>query len=1019
MTSACRIPAARVGFVLLVFLILFLPPFQAAVAQLHNLKHYRISEGLPQTQVLALHQDARGYIWVGTYGGLGRFNGREFRVFSTAEGLASNSVTAIADTADGRLWVGTVSGLCYLERRADRAACLEEGPLAGADVQVLLARGDALWVGTADGLYRIADDTAMRFGTEAGLPDADILALAAGADGMLRVGTRAGLARQTRSGFRSLSLPAAAGRQVTALLEHNGLLWVGTDRGLYVETQAGFAAPEGLPQDWPQEDINGLALGRDGFVWAATNNGVLRATEQGFERLTTYHGLMSDITFSILVDREGLVWLGNDDGLSKYTPGPFTGYREKHGLLHYFVRTLNQDAAGRLWLGTREGAQIVPRQNGDWQFRDSVTITREDGLVDERIYSIAFPEPGAALLATGDGVALWREGAGIVKRYTTRDGLPVNASQALYIDSRGRTWIGTNLGVVVLEDGRIRPAPDPRLAGAYVFRIREDRKGRLWFATNDLGLFRLDTRGNVQRYYGQEDFTEATLWDIAPDGEGGIWAGSNGDGLFHITDAGSIVRYTTEDGLVDNFIWQVLVDREGRIWAYTNRGISRLSDGEFRNYGMEDGLLHLEGGATGALQTRDGQLWFASADGLMRYNPAREFTNGIPPRVVIEQAVSNGREITPGTELPYESGSVDFNYAALSFYNRSDLVYRYRLLGAEREWSEPMEYRPITFANLGAGSYTFEVEARNPDGVWSREPARFDFRVLSPYWGTAWFWLLVVLFAALLIWGLFRMRIRQMEMRRRELENLVQERTRELEVANEKLQAVSITDPLTGLRNRRFLSNQIGTDVAQARRAYRGGSEFPNRDILFMMIDLDHFKEINDTYGHSAGDRVLREYAALIAGQIRESDYVVRWGGEEFLVIARHTEASRCHVIAERIMQKSRKMQFVVDDAGHTVQCTCSVGISHFPLVSHAPEGLEWEQIVDIADCAVYRAKSLGRNGWTAILGTGSTVLDDPRVFMRRLAEDLEGLVREGQIRLWGSFEDPLKEEDTGPAGPG
>lgn len=994
----------RLGFRLLVRLSVFVALSASGAAFSHdfNFHHYTARHGLPQTQVLAIHQDATGYLWVGTYGGLGRYNGRAFDVFSTNEGLSSNTIGAISHDASGRVWAGTTNGLCYLPEGRERFECLGDSVLANANVRALLPDDEDLWVGTSNGLFRLRFPEGSIVAESTVLDDSSVTSLALGDDGAVLAGTHGGLFRlQGDKPPEEIRLPRDSANQVTALLRTQERLWIGSETGLYMLDTGRVRRVESAGQI---DRVNALAVGHDGAVWIASNKGVLRMDSKGNDLLTTFNGLMTDINFTVFVDREGIVWLGNDDGLTKFVPGAFVGYREKHGLLHYFVRTLNEDGRERLWLGTREGAQIVPYRNGEWQFDAALTITAEDGLADPRVYSIAFPAQGEALLATGGGVARWREGEGIIETYTREDGLPINTTQALKIEGQ-RVWIGTNLGVTVLENGQIKPAPDAALAQAYVYRIVEDTHGRLWFGSQDHGLFVRAPDGRITRLGKAQGLTDETIWDLAPDSQGGIWVGTNGDGLFHIAAGGDIRRFTVADGLVDNFIWQVLVDDQQRVWTYTNRGISRFDGERFENYGAEDGLLHLEGGATGALQTHDGQLWFASADGLMRYNPRREYSNDLPPPVVIENVLRGGNEISPGERLAYEAGSVDIQYAALSFQSEPQLRYQYRLRGAGEDWSEPVPYRPITYANLGGGNYEFEVRAQNPDGVWSVEPARFSFSVSPPIWERPWFWLLIVLLAALLAWLLFRMRIRQVEARRRELEGIVAERTRELEVANEKLQTASVTDPLTGLHNRRFLTSQIRTDVAQSRRAYRGPSVYPNRDIVFMMIDLDHFKEINDTYGHGAGDRVLRQYAQILEDQIRESDYVVRWGGEEFLVVARQAESSQCNVIADRIIREVRGADFVITDDGSMIKCTCSIGVSHFPFLRQSPDSLSWEQIIDIADTAVYLAKALGRDGWVSIQGTEKMEADSGAVIMRWMRDDLAYLVESGRILIDGSFQ--------------
>lgn len=985
------------------------------LAEEMNFQHLQTDDGLPQTQVRAVHQGPAGYLWVGTYGGAGRYNGREFVNFDSTDGLASNTILAIEGTRDGRIWMGTTTGLCWMESGATRFQCSKAQPIANNAVQDLEpSADDGLWIGTTAGLFRLslADPDSV---SAKHLLDRNISSIKRDSAGTLWIATRSGLFQlpPAAASPQPVTLPADAGSVVLSIQPDSDYLWIGTEKGLYLKRGDNIVASPGLPPEWTQDNINAMTLSNSGDIWIATNQGVLRHTSDGFDLLTEANGLMSNITFTVFADREGVIWIGNDNGLTKYAPGPFVGYRREHGLLHYFIRTLNEDASGNLWLGSRAGAQRVPYRDGEWRFEESMTLTESDGLADPRVYSIAFPKPGEALLATGDGVVHWSEGEGVLRRYTMQDGLPTNATQALKIAPDGRVWIGTNLGVVILENGEITPAPGG-LANSYVFRIRRDTKGRLWFGTRDRGLFRLDDDGLKQLRKG-EGLTNKTIWDIAPDSEGGLWVGSNGDGLFHIMADGEIRQYTTADGLVNDFVWQVLVDDQGRVWTYTNTGISRLYNGQFKNFGTDDGLLHAEGGATGALQTHDGTLWFASADGLMRYMPEYESETTLPPPVRIEKVTVAGEPVQFGDTLPHEPGLLDIQYAALSFEDTGDVEYRYRLLGAGDEWLTTSRYRPISFANLGAGKYSFEVTARKEGGDWHPEVARFNFHVDSPFWATTWFWVLVVLTLIALLWFAMRIKVQQAQLRQRELAATVDERTRELQHAaealksvNEQLESAAITDPLTGLLNRRYLTNQITTDVALAHRLHRGDNVYPNKDIVFLMIDLDFFKDVNDTYGHAAGDLVLREYGKIIKREMRESDYVVRWGGEEFLVIARNTEASQCRVIAERIHDAANNMIFTLDD-GTELEVTCSIGVSHLPIFTSAPDFVSWEHVIEVADTAVYMSKALGRNGWVSIRGANAEGIDDAETFMRRIKTDLGGMVTEGTLVIESSFEEPLK----------
>ncbi len=971
-----------------------------ATAQAHNFHHYDTDDGLMQVQVLAVHQDRVGHIWAGSYGGVSRYVGHSFYSYTTEHGLADNVVEAIASDRHGQVWVGTSRGLCYYLSEQGRFECLDEPSLRDSRVYALYGGTDGLWVGTDRGLFHLVEGRVRARFQQPDLPSDVVRSITRDHQGQLWAGTSAGLARYdaSRGSFEAVALPVATDLMVTALLADGDHLWVGTERGLF-QHQDDVVERVSLPSEARHAAVADLTLDASGRLWAATSLGLLWRRDDDFDLLTTANGLPYDIIFSISTDRDGLVWFGHDGGLSRWVPTAFTGYRQQHGLLDSFVRTINEDQTGRLWLGTRSGIQIVPFDE-DWNFAESEFITNAHGLIDERVYAIDFPAPGVALIATGHGVVRWKQGEGVTRIYTDADGLPVNQTQALLTDNTGQTWIGTNNGTVVLRDGVIEPVDDPELGQAYVYRFREDEQGRIW-AVARTGLFIHAVDGTVTRLAADAGLSDATFWDMNPDPHTGMWVGSNGDGLFHVRADGSIRQFTTHDGLVDDFVWQVLVDGAGQVWTFTNRGLSRFDGDVFDSFNRYDGLLHMEGGATGAWESHDGTLWFASADGLMRYDPDLSYALPAPPETILERVELDGSPITAGVVLPYSPGMIDFHYAALSFRAVTDLRYRYRLRGISDSWSEPIRYRPITFASLGSGDYVFQVQATLPGIEWDDVPvSTFEFTVQRAFWETVWFWLLMALLLVVIMLLLMRWQARRGELHRRELQLLVQERTRELEQVNLQLKDAIITDPLTGLHNRRFLLNQITKDIAQTLRAYSGSSLFPNRDILFMMCDLDHFKKINDIHGHLVGDYVLRSFAELISKELRESDYMVRWGGEEFLIVARQTEASCCSVVAERIMKAIREARFFPNEGQEPLSCTCSIGISQFPFTPGRPDALNWEQVIDVADTAVYMAKREGRDRWVAIHGAEQVDIDHSAEFVARVKADTAALSESGQIRI-------------------
>ncbi|MEO1580673.1 MAG: GGDEF domain-containing protein, partial [Pseudomonadota bacterium] len=188
--------------------------------------------------------------------------------------------------------------------------------------------------------------------------------------------------------------------------------------------------------------------------------------------------------------------------------------------------------------------------------------------------------------------------------------------------------------------------------------------------------------------------------------------------------------------------------------------------------------------------------------------------------------------------------------------------------------------------------------------------------------------------------------------------------------AYDAVEAASLTDALTGLENRRFLEDRIEADIARSTRLWyqrRDRTSVASNeaaDIVFFLVDIDHFKSINDQYGHAAGDRVLKSVSRTLRKTVRGEDFVIRWGGEEFLVVARFIDRLTAPIIAEKLRAAVEATGMVLESCT-ALRCTCSVGFAAFPFLGETPEALAWHDVVELADLALYSAKQAGRNGWS------------------------------------------------------
>jgi len=910
-----------------------------ATAERLNIAHYANEAGLPQRQVLAIAQDPWGYLWVGTYGGLSRFNGRSFLTLRTRDGLSSNGIQDIVPLPDGKLWVATSGGGVCLVRELRATTCFHAPQfLPSEDVLDLEPDGSGgVWAGTFQGLAHLTPEGKPQlFPTLDGKPLRNVWSIKQGGQRIL-IAHAGGLAELSQGGLRSLPDPSPC-RSPRALLPLGRFLYLGCENGLFrLSWPWTGQPPEVLASNISVQDL----FGEESRVWAGTLSGLLLASAKGVRLLTAKNGLFASVIYRVFEDREGTLWLGTDEGLGKLVPGPFTTSTTDDGLPHNFVRALAWDGAGRLWIGTRLGLAVM--EGGTIR---SLPLAHLPG---KRVYTILPLPNGEVWVGTNGGTAVL-QGEKVVRTLTEREGLPDRYTFALAADpAQDAVFIGTWAGTALFRQGKLAPLP-PELAAARPLSLLLDPRGRLWVALRDGKVLVYHRDGRSEVLGAAQGLSDQVAWSLAADAQG-VWVGTNGDGAFHVTDGG-VERWDTSRGLVDDFVWQVLPER-GRVWFYTSQGLDRLEAGKLRHFGIQDGLPDLEGSANACAAGPGGVLWFGTGSGLVRYDPSQE-TRSTPPPPIFLEAVrrESGEAVAELTRLP-ASASLVFSLVSPSFRNEKALRFSYRLLPSQPTWSPLQAEGAVAFASLGPGSYTFEAVAVDAEGRRSPAPARFSFTVARPWWQTPWAFGLGFLFAALAVAGYTRWRLGRVKARAAELERLVQERTRELEEKAKELAQLAQTDELTGLANRRRFFQVLQSELQRLWRAPQSAR------LSLLLVDLDGFKRINDTLGHTAGDLYLKAVAEALQRSVRATDTVARIGGDEFAVICPMTERSGALVVAEKILKACAAVR--VPYGGTTLQATVSLGLAVVaPSAAFTEE--EVTRLLQRADLALYAAKSRGGN---------------------------------------------------------
>lgn len=985
-----------------------------------SFRRIAIPDDVPAHLCSAIAQDAAGLLWFGTQGGLVRYDGYELRVYRSNPGdpttLAGSYVRALLVASDGRLWVGTFSGgLSVFDPRTEKFTRFQ----VGYDRVEGLAedRGGWIWIATTAGLDRLDPKTGHLAHFRHDRNDARSIAddrvrgLLVDRSGTLWVGTRAGLQRWREGrGFERVA-PELASEYVIRLHEdERGRIWIGTEEhgAAVLDPRSGAlrriatrpADPNGLSHYW----VYGFAEGTAGEMWVATFGGGIDVVDQ--ESLAVIDRLRHDPVLddtigadrvgAVFRDRSGVMWAGTwGEGLAYHDPRTraFRSLRfspnRPDGLTHAAAVRALEMRDGTIWVGTNgNGIDVLDRT------LRRVKGYRADELSDGAITCLAQAEDGTIWVATlNSSLHLMRPGASRFEHLPAAK-LAGGPIRTMAFDRDGMLWTGAAEGMVrvdpmTLETRVYRRWPGAGESSPAIESIVVARDGTLWLGS-DNGLYAFDPRTEKAVRIAKDPtradgLPENWVPDLMLARDGRLWVGTAGGAAVLTHWDGRVARFET----ISRKAAEALIeDQSGNVWIGPRLRID--PHGTAREFGPSDGVAFRGFFIASRSRTRDGRLLFGSPEGLLIVDPrVLRLDRPDPPIVATALRVEgNARPGANAIALSKAERSFTLDFAALDFTAPLRQVYRHRLEGLDRDWTIlGATQHSLTYSRLPPGHYTLRVGVMHRDGNWSRSELRLPVTVMPAFHQTIGFRAFLVVLGAALLYGVYRLRVRQLRARERALERLVASRTSELQAAYAEIQDASITDPLTRLRNRRFLEQTIAADLELASRGGVG------RDLVILMIDLDHFKSVNDQHGHAAGDAVLVALAQLLLRTVRNSDTVVRWGGEEFLIVVRFVDRKHAAEVAEKVRSAVAAHAFVLPD-GTTIRRTCSIGFAAWPFSPDAPRALSWDRVVDLADAALYMSKHGGRNAWTGVFpGEG-----DPVQAAERFREDPEEAIAKGEV---------------------
>ena len=730
---------------------------------------------MPHNSVTSVLQARDGYLWVGTLGGLARFDGVRFVTVwpegRRAGGPVNDSrITGLCEDDHGNLWAGTEEGVLRFYPGGHEKLTTAQGLADNHVTAIAQQTNGAVWFGTQQGLSRWQDGAFQTLTERDGLPHNRVTGLHVGPSGILWISTQTGLCQYER---RRLS-PCLLGMEASArgmgyfgIYEDQGQnLWTFGDtfllnlsRGRRFNYFRSSAAS--LSRVWTLFETR-----RGDLLVGTDSRGLFRFRDGSFTPVNLSGASVIEEIKAIAEDREGNLWIGTrGNGLCRLKRTRLANYALKDEYRGAHITAVAGDPRGGVWLATQM-AGLFHRGENLWE----PSLLRLQGVPVNNINTLLMDARDNLWLGTWGQGLVRLDPQGNLTAFGLASGLPDTVLTALASDARGNLFVGTREGTITrFRDGVFTPMPgsESRL-GKAITALVAGADDMLWYGSDGAGLGCLGST-HPACWSETEGLASAHVRALYMDTAGRLWVGTDKPGLACL-DQGSPRHFGAERGLPDVIVNQILEDREGNLWLGCQRGLCQILRADLEalwsgrperinvvRFDKDDGMVNLEcasGYGPSACRTKDGRLWFPAAKGLIVVDPAAAPLNPVAPPVVIEQVLADGAAVfeaaayapvKPAGSVPppclIRSGkkSMTFRYAALSYTSPEKVRFRYRLTGLDPEWIEAGEARLARYPKLPPGPYEFRVTACNNDGRWNPEGGRIALTVLPPYWQTWWF----------------------------------------------------------------------------------------------------------------------------------------------------------------------------------------------------------------------------------------------------------------------------------------
>jgi len=804
-------------FYFLLTIILFVFGTYRSVSQNYKFRHYSVEQGIPQPFIYTINQDKRGYLWIGTGEGLCRFDGKKFVTYNLNDSLANNFITCSYKDSRGDLWFGHNNGAVTFYNSTSFRVILPDSNIVSTINDISEDNNGNIWfVSQNNGLFRINREFEVKIFSEQ-FSDYLLHSLCFTINNDLFIGTNEGLLlfsvlQDTLEFVKQIENIPYTKIQCIIRKKNQGIYFAGTeDEGAFllkpVRNNKNSYIVTKIDKDLKEQNLNVFDILEDSGsnLWLCTfGNGLYKLVYSpssnnysGSVHFTTDNGLCNNYIRNIFQDREGNIWCGTyGGGVSNLIDEFFTFYYNTEGKDNANVLSMYYENEIK-WFGTNEG--LLKMHLG--KKRMGMFYGEDKGLPEDKVTSLYKDMNNIMWIGTdNNGLFMLDINTDKISKFHLSEDKLTNSVNSIsgYGD---HIWISTKNGLIRINSNDRNTTlfnTSNGLPHNYINSAFPDINGKMWVVTHSNSVCVI-YKGVLNRI-SISDEQILNIISVAKDKHGNFWLATYGNGVFKYTKD-TIINFTTINNLKSNYCYSIITDENNNVWVGHHMGLSKICQEGIKQYGQDDGITG-DCNFNSVIKDNDGNIWFGTTNGIIRYDPKKDKKNLIPPsmNILSIQFSDQDFDIQDIISLPYDIYKLRIEFVGLSFLEPESVTYQYKLSGQDYDpgWSEPSTTNFALYNKIEDGEYTFSVRSCNIDGICNEEPLTFSIYIAPPFWKTWWFITGCSIMFLLSIYLFITIRERRQKKLRKMLKKELYERTKEVILQKEEIERknIAITDSI-------------------------------------------------------------------------------------------------------------------------------------------------------------------------------------------------------------------------------